>query len=175
VRSLIVHKSAVRIGVLALIGLGLACASAADKKRAALYNNGLETMRGRPQADVTKLVCDDWKFEVLQNFETGDPKPGLLRGRTSKQIDFTDQEMANVFASPGRYRVLILIKNIDSSSPTLGEINDMGMTIRKDAMIVVKRFAVLRLVLRDGLLVHSRIWPNMDSSRISSGTSFKRY
>jgi len=132
-------------------------------------------MRGRPQADVTKLVCDDWKFEVLQNFETGDPKPGLLRGRTSKKIDFTDRGMANVFASPGRYRILILIKNIDSSSPTLGQIDYMGMTVRKDAKIDVKRFAVLRLVFRDGLLIHSRIWPNMDSSRISSETYYKRY
>jgi hypothetical protein len=155
---------------LALIILGLA-GSASDKAKdqAKIYEGGLEAMRGQEYSPVTaKLV--EWKFGVLESWDVENPTPKVISQYNRGKVKFSKQEFSDIFAPGGKFRVIVLSRLAEKEWATLGAVNDMGMSVNKDAEIQVERYCVIRVVFKENKLVHFRVWPKLEQSSFSGGT-----
>jgi hypothetical protein len=150
-----------------------ACLPSAASRRAETYRTGLEARAGQESKDVVPVVTTEWQFELLDAWEAENPGLEIVRTHDRREVGFSAQEVRDLFAAPGRYKVMTFIKKTGSSSPRTGEINEMGFPTKPDSSWEVRTFAVIRLVFRDGRLVHFRVWPTLDESRFSPGTMRK--
>jgi hypothetical protein len=139
------------------------------KDQAKVYEEGLAAMRGQEYSLVTaKLV--EWKFGVLDSWDVENPTAKFLSRHDRGKIKFSKEEFNGIFAPGGKFRVVVLNRLAEKEWATLGAVNDMGMSVNKDAEVQVERYCVIRVVFKDSKLVHFRVWPKLDQSSFSGGT-----
>jgi hypothetical protein len=152
-----------------------ACVPSVETKQAKIYQDYLDSTRGQATAKVVPVIRSEWKFELAKSSDVENPSPEKVREICPKSIQFSDAEIRDIFSQTGRYKVMVFSKALKSSSATAGEIDESGFSAVKDASYEIQRSSVIRLVFRDDKLVHSRVWPSLESSRFTEGVIRKRY
>jgi hypothetical protein len=154
------------------LGLGLFClagvASDKAKDEAKIYQEGLEAMKGRGYLQVANKM-EEWKFELMQAWDEENPIPEVVSKYNRGKVKFSKSEVKEIFAAGGKFQVAVYKKLVEKSWATLGAIDDMGLAA-KDAEMQVEKYCVIRVVFKDNMMVHLRIWPKLEQSAISGGT-----
>lgn len=161
--------------LLATVPWGSADGFAADKIKdnAKVFQAELEAMKGQePQKVLAKLA--GWKFEPMYAWKTEDPVSKDFKANNIGKTKFSKQEIAEIFSSPGAYKVAVYVLQVGTDTATTGEVNELGQTIGKDASHTIQIFTAVRIVFKDDKLVSVRTWPKMESAAVSGGTKLIR-
>lgn len=148
---------------------GLSCVPSVETKQARVYEAKLLSLQNEPEDQVLPLVEKEWKFELLRVEKISELSSEKIKALLPRGIRFSDEEIRTIFADPGTYKFLVYIKELGLSAATTGEITDLGLTAIKDTAYTVRHYSLIRLVFKDNKLVHSRVWPRIDSSQLSEG------
>lgn len=152
-----------------LLLAGISCLPSLETKQAKVYEAQLLSLQNESEAKVLPVVEKEWKFELLRVEKITDLSPAKIKELLPRGIRFSDEEIKSIFSEPGRYKVLVYIKEIGASAATTGEITDLGLSATKDTAYTVKHYSLIRLVFREDKLLHSRVWPRIDSSQLAEG------
>ena len=152
-------------GLLILLCINLSCVSP-GAKQAKIYQNSLETMLGKERKEINKIV-EDWDFEVLDSWEAENPDAEIIKEHNRPRSGFSKSEIQEIFASKGKYSVMLLSKKISADSATTGRIDSIGIGMGKDSEYTSENYTLIRTVFRDDKLVSYRVWPSVSSSSIS--------
>ncbi len=152
-----------------LLIFGCSCLPSVETKQAKAYEAQLLALQAEPEAKILPLVEKEWKFELLRVEKISDLSPPKLKVLLPRGIRFSDEEIRAIFSEPGEYKILVYIKEIGASAATTGEITDLGLSATKDTAYMVKHYSLIRLVFKNDRLVHSRVWPRIDSSQLAEG------
>ncbi|MGQ9471069.1 MAG: hypothetical protein ACUVR0_05155 [Candidatus Aminicenantales bacterium] len=149
----------------------LACSSfpSLETKQAKAYEAQLFSLQHEPEVKILPLIEKEWKFELLRVEKIADLSSPQIKALLPRRISFSDEEIKTLFSDPGVYKLLVYIKEIGTSAATTGEITDLGLSATKDTAYVVRHYSLIRLIFKDGQLVHSRVWPRIDSSQLAEG------
>ncbi len=148
-------------------------ASQSAKKQAEIYEDALSKMTGQELGQVNAKI-GEWEFQVLDAWEEINPTDKDITKHNRNKVKFTKKEIGEIFGQEGNYRVVLYVKLVDTKSTTMGGIDDKGMSTGKDLTVNIQRFSVIRVVFRENLLAHYRIWPILDQSSLSGGTYIRR-
>jgi hypothetical protein len=159
------------LGVAALCVTGYASDKVADDAK--MYRNTLESMKDQGFGNIISKL-QEWKFEALDTWQAENPTPKEVGKHNRSKVKFSKQEISEIFGPGGKFKVVIYNKLIGTDASHIGEIDEMGMSVMKDATINLEQYSVIRLVFRDGKLIHFRVWPKLDQSGFSGGTWLRR-
>ncbi len=165
-------RVAVLAAVLAVLSSG---GSPADKisDDAKAFQAGLEAMKGQaPRPILDKLA--DWKFEAMSAWMTEGPAAKDFKANNIGKAKFTKKEIAEIFDQPGQYKIAVYGVLVGTDTATMGEVDELGRTIMKDASLRVNIYTAVRIVFRDERLISVRTWPKMESSAVAAGTRYIR-
>lgn len=149
--------------------------SAADKAKdqAKIYQAELTPLMGEPFSKVVDKL-EGWEFKALEVWQLENPTPKEIGKHNRSKVKFSKKEIEQVFGPPGYYKVVVYNKLIATDTTTIGEIDGMGAGVGKDMTITLAQYSVIRAVFRDERMVEFRVWPKLDQSMFSSGTTFRR-
>ena len=157
------------------VSAGSADGSSADKIKdnAKVFQAELEAMKGQePQKVLNKLT--GWKFEPMFAWKTEDPASKDFKANNIGKTKFSKEEIAEIFSSPGPYKIALYVLQVGTDTASTGEVNELGQTIGKDASHTIQIFTAIRIVFKDEKLVSVRTWPKMESTAVSGGTKLIR-
>lgn len=157
---------------LALSALAVAAADKiADDAKA--YQAALESMKGQEPSKITDKLRE-WKFEGLDSWAAQNPTSKDVSKHNRGKVKFSSQEYKDIFGAGGAFKVMIYNKLVGTDAANIGEVDQYGMSAMKDARINLEIFTVIRVVFLANRMVHSRVWPKLESSSFSGGTWLKR-
>ncbi len=163
------------VGLTALVVLA-ACAPSVDVKQGAVYQSELDTRLGSAFQPLAEMITGEWGFKVKNSVSANPPTAETVaKAVPQRKLRFSKEEIRDLFSEPGRYRVMLFTKELASETSSTGEIDSMGRTINKDNQFVIHRYAVIRAVFRDEVLVQARVWPVVEQSDMVAGTTWKKY
>jgi hypothetical protein len=146
---------------LSIIIIFLLCCVSAHKKQAKIYESGLDSMMGKDAEGVASKITATWEFKLARHWRKEDPTLENVFKVSKGKTAFTKEEASKIFAEKGKYEVMLFSKFIRKESAAIGTISDLGA----DAMLRQKqeyeRNAYIRVVFRDGELIHFRVWPSL--------------
>jgi len=145
------------------------CLPSPEIKQARVYETQLLSLQQEPEGKVLPLVEKEWKFELLRVENIKEFSTPKIRKILPRGIRFSEEEIKTIFSEPGKYKVLVYIKEIGASAATTGEITDLGLSATKDTAYTVRHYSLIRLVFKEEKLIHSRVWPRIDSSQLAEG------
>ena len=145
------------------------CLPSPEIKQARVYETELLSLQHEPEGKVLPLVEKEWQFELLRVENIKEFSTPKIRELLPQGIRFSDEEIKTIFSEPGKYKVLVYIKEIGASAATTGEITDLGLSATKDTAYTVRHYSLIRLVFKEEKLIHSRVWPRIDSSQLAEG------
>lgn len=149
--------------------VGISCLPSVETKQAKVYEAQLLSLHNETEAKVLPMVEKEWKFELLRIEKITGLSPSKIKELLPRGIRFSEEEIKTIFSEPGAYKLLIYIKEIGASAATTGEITDLGLSATKDTAYTVKHYSLIRLVFKEDKLLHSRVWPRIDSSQLAEG------
>jgi hypothetical protein len=162
------------MGVVLFACVSLACATKGAKARFYEDELDIKLLQNSHYKEVTDLF-GTWEFGVLDTWEAVNPtEKDIARLDNRRMGAFSEREKRNVFKEPGSYNVIFLSKLEKKESASLGEISGMGLSTRKDNVVDIEKYTLIRVVFRDKRLVQYKIWPNITSSTVS-GFKIKRH
>ena len=147
----------------------LSCLPSPEIKQAKVYEAQLLSLQHQPEGKVLPLVEKEWKFELLRVENIKEFSAQKIKELLPRGIRFSEEEIKTIFAEPGKYKVLVYIKEIGASAATTGEITDLGLSATKDTAYTVRHYSLIRLVFKEEKLIHSLVWRRMDSSQLAEG------
>ena len=152
----------------------LACAAKGAKAKFYEEELDIQLLRNSDYKEVTDIFRA-WEFGVLDTWEAANPSAQDIARLDNRRMGaFSEREKQNVFKEPGSYNVVFLSKLEKKESASLGEISGMGLSTRKDNIVDIEKYTLIRIVFRDERLVQYKIWPNITSSSIT-GFKVKRH
>jgi len=148
---------------------------ASDKNadNAKMYQKSLETMMGRNSGDVLPQL-GKWEFQPLDTYAVENPTWKDISKHNRAKVKFSKDEFNQLFAQGGKFKVLVYNKLIGTDTSHIGEIDESGMGVMKDASINLEQYTLIRVVFKDDKLVQHRVWPKLDQSGFSGGTWLRR-
>jgi hypothetical protein len=161
------------VATLAMAALCLAGLAAADKvvDKAKAYQAELETMMGQaPMTLITKI--EGWQFLRSDAWKEDSPTAKVIGKHRMGKVKFSKQEIKDIFADPGQYKIAVYSKIVGTSEATRGTISDIGLSNNKDATVSLQIFTVIRMVFKNEKLVDVRTWPKIEGSTVSGGNSW---
>lgn len=167
-----VSRRIVLFSALALLALALPAADKA-KDDAKAFQAALESMKGQPLSKVIDKLRE-WKFEGLDSWEAENPTSKDVSKHSRSKVKFSSQEYKDIFGHGGSFKVIIYNKLVGTDAANIGEVDQYGMTVMKDAKINLETYTVIRIVFKDNQMVHSRVWPKLEQSSFSGGAWLKR-
>ena len=84
----------------------------------------------------------------------------------SKLADESLQK-AIVFSEEGKYRVMLFMKKEATSDASIGTIDEDGMAYMQDTYLASDRYTLVRVVFKDGVFTHFRVWGSVHQSSVS--------
>jgi len=126
-------------------------------KEVKVYAEGMAQMVGQGSEDVIKKIAFVWKFGLLEQWEAANPSLEKVLKNNFKKHRFSKREAQDIFAPKGAYKVMLFQKpvgNAEASTETMMGTGLVGMHEKN----VVQKLAYIRVVFRDGKLVHQRVW-----------------
>lgn len=122
-----------------------------------IYQDGMAQMLGQATEAVSNKIAYEWKFGVLERWEDADPSSETVIKNNFKKHGFTKQEAQVLFAAKGAYKVMLFQKLVGQAEASTEAQLDMGPT-GKHEKNVASELAYIRVVFRDGKLVHQQVW-----------------
>jgi len=142
----------------------LSCTTSPDNKQAKIYVSSLESLMDKDSEEVVSQITDTWEFNCTKIWRAEDPAIKDVIDVVKDKTKFTKQEANNIFSSKGKYKVMFFFKYLRDESVRLGTISSGGYSTAKDFSKTRKfvRHAYIRVVFRDGKLIHFRVWPSVE-------------
>lgn len=139
----------------------LSCATG-ESKKAKVYENGLESMAGKDAEEVISKITSTWNFALANRWDTEDPTVESIIQRSKGRTAFTRQEANHIFAQKGKYEIMLFAKFLRKESGSTGTITEGGVTaILMGEKQEYERHAYIRVVFKDGKMVHYKVWPGL--------------
>lgn len=162
------------VGTALVVLMLFACATKGAKAKFYEEELDIRLLRNSHYKEVTDLF-GTWEFGVLDTWEAANPtEKDIARLDNRKMGAFSEREKQNVFKEPGSYNVIFLSKLEKKESASLGEISGMGLSTRKDNVVDIEKYTLIRVVFRDKRLVQYKVWPNITRSSVT-GFKVKRH
>jgi hypothetical protein len=143
------------------------------KEQAKVYEEALQGAMGQPFGKVVSMI-EDWKFQALDAWEAVNPAAKEVARHNRNKVKFSKKEIAGIFGPGGTFRVVVYNKLVGTDATSIGAVDASGMGAGKDLTINVEKYAVIRAVFKDGVLVLFKIWPVMDQSAMAGGMLLRR-
>jgi hypothetical protein len=159
----------------AVLALSAMAVPAADKAAddAKAYQAALDSMKGQEMSKIIDKLRG-WKFEGLDSWTAQSPTSKDVSKHNRGKVKFSSQEYKDIFGPGGNFRVIVYNKLVGTDAANIGEVDQYGMSVNKDAKINLEIFTVIRAVFLDDKMIHSRVWPKLEQSAFSGGTWLKR-
>jgi len=139
----------------------LSCATS-ESKQAKIYESGLESMVEKDQDEVVSKIISTWNFKLANRWDTEDPTVESVLQRSKGRTAFTRQEANQIFSQKGKYEIMLFSKFIRKESGSTGTITEAGVTaILMGEKQEYERHAYIRVVFKDGELIHFRVWSGL--------------
>jgi hypothetical protein len=140
------------------------CVIPPDKKQAKVYVSGLESLIDRDSEEVVSKIIDTWEFYCTKIWRKEDPAIKDVMDVVKDKTKFTKKEAKKIFSSQGQYKVMFFFKYLRDESVRLGTISSRGYSMSKDFSKTRKlvRHAYIRVVFKEGRLIHFRVWPSVE-------------
>jgi len=135
----------------------VSCATSQTGKQVKVYAEGMAQMVGQGNEEVTNKIAFTWKFGLLERWEAADPSPETVLKNNFKKHGFSKQEAQDIFAPKGAYKVMLFQKLVGKSEASTETMMDMG-PVGMHEKSVSQELAYIRVVFRDGKLVHQQVW-----------------
>jgi hypothetical protein len=142
------------------------CCASPGAKQAKIYQDNLQTSLGKEKKEITTMISG-WNFGVIDFWEAETPDIDTINKHNRPVTGFSKNEIQGIFASKGKYDVMVFLKKIASDSATTGQIDQFGRGLLKDTEYTSEIFTLIRTVFRDGYLVSYKVWPHVSSTSIS--------
>ncbi len=126
-------------------------------KEVKVYAEGMTQMVGQGSKEVINKIAFVWKFGLLEQWEAANPSLENVLKNNFKKHRFSKREARDIFAPTGAYKVMLFRKPVGEAEASTETMMNMGLAGMHDKTIVQK-FAYIRVVFRDGKLVHQRVW-----------------
>lgn len=137
----------------------LCCGISEQAKQVRMYQDQLKTMLDKNEQEVNGQIIKGWRFELFHIWEANDPNVETVIKNNFRSYGFSKEEAHNIFASQGKYKVEIYLKLLGSEQLSTGEVSSIGSSILTAQDRYTSRdYAYIRVVFRDGKLVHVRLW-----------------
>ena len=144
------------------------CASV-NQEKAKIYIDGLEPMMGTNSEDVVSKIMDTWGFLCTKIWRTEDPTPEDIIKERVRRIEFTDQEVSQIFSEKGKYKVMLFYKSLGSDTVSSDTIRQNGTRLFEGrGRYQGEQYTYIRVVFREDKLVYYRVWPNLSLLTIKS-------
>lgn len=158
--------AALSLGLVVLGSRALAQDKISDDAKA--YQTQIEALMGQaPPPVLNKLV--GWKFEPMVAWMSDDVNSKEFKKFNRGKTRFSKKELADIFASPGQYKIAVYGLLVATDSATTGSVDQFGMTSLKDASHSLQIYTAIRIVFRDDKLIAVQVWPRMESSEVAGG------
>jgi hypothetical protein len=172
------HPRAAAVAAALALLAGAAWSQEADKplkpkEQAKIYEKTLQEMMGKSLNSVVETI-EGWKFQALAAWEAVDPTRKDVASHDRNKIKFSKKEYAQIFGPGGAFKVVVYTKLVKTETTTMGTIDSSGMSGGKDTTLTVQKFAVIRAVFKDDMLVVFRVWPTMDQGGVAGGMMYRR-
>lgn len=152
-------------GFLVLLCVSICCASP-GAKQAEIYQSKLETMLGEETKHVVAVV-KDWKYEVLEQWETENPSVDEVKKHNRSGCGFSKKEIQEIFSQDGKYTCMLFLKKVEAAIGSVGKIDMTGMTDMKDRGVIAEQFSLIRVVFKDGRFIHYKVWPSLSQASMT--------
>jgi hypothetical protein len=161
----------VGVAMAALCLAGYAADKAADDAKA--YQETLEGMMG---VGFPKVIAKfhEWKFEILDSWQAENPTAKDVSRHNRSKVKFSSQNYKDIFSQGGKFKVVVYNKLIGTDASTIGEVDQYGMSVMKDAEINLEKYTVIRAVFKDDQMINVKVWPKLEQSGFSGGTWLRR-
>ena len=137
----------------------LSCMASEQANRAKIYGDKLSTLLQRTEPEAEEQIIKGWGFELLDCWQAKDPSVETVIKNNFRTHGFSAPEAQPIFAAQGNYKVSIYLKSLGSQEHTLGKIDQFGLPVPESRQqISEKKYAYIRVVFRDGNLVHYQVW-----------------
>ncbi len=153
------------IGTFVVICVFLCCASP-GAKQAKIYQGRLEGMIGTKTVDMENNF-KKWDFGLMQTWQEENPSVEKVKEYNVSEVKFSDAEIQQIFSEEGKYHVQYYQKKEATSDASLGTIDEGGMGFLADTTVASDRYTVIRVVYKDGVLAHFRVWGNVHQTSVS--------
>jgi hypothetical protein len=139
----------------------LSCATS-ERKQAKIYESGLEPMVEKDSEEVVSKITATWNFKLANRWDTEDPTVESVLRRSKGRTAFTRQEANQIFSQKGKYEIMLFSKFLRKESGSTGTITEGGVTaILMGEKQEYERNAYIRVVFKDGKLLHFKVWPGL--------------
>jgi hypothetical protein len=143
----------------ASLSLLLFCGAPEQAKQLKIYQDGLEPLLGKSITKTTKVIADTWKFGLLGRWQAQNPTVETVLKNNFRVHGFSKGEAQAIFSSPGLYDAMLFLKLLSDEKVKTGTIDEMGLPILAESQSFSdRRYVSVRLVFKDGQLVHYRVW-----------------
>lgn len=153
------------IGVIAVLCVFICCASP-GAKQAKIYEERLQGMIGTKTADLENNF-KEWNFGLMQTWQEENPSVEKVKEYNVSEVSFSDAEIQQIFSGEGKYHVQYYQKKEATSDASVGTISEDGMGFLADTTMASDRYTVVRVVYKDGVLTHFRVWGNVHQTSVS--------
>jgi hypothetical protein len=144
----------------------LICCVTPEAKQAKIYRDNLDTLLGKDFEEVNQMI-KDWDFEVLDSWEADNPDAEIIKEHNRPRCGFSKSEIQEIFASKGKYTVMLQMKKISTDTATTGRIGSYGLGVGKDSEHTSENYTLIRTVYRNDKLANYRVWGSVSSSSLS--------
>lgn len=110
---------------------------------------------------VVLLVEKTWDFELKQSWDEINPDHASITRKDKGWTGFSSDEIKEIFAREGIYKVMLYTKFLRTESASVQEIDELGRTRWLAEKHQSNRYAYIRVVFRGNQLIHYKVWPNM--------------
>ncbi len=139
----------------------LSCATG-EGKQAKIYESGLESMVEKNSKEVLSTITATWNFKLANRWDTEDPTVENVLRRSKGRTSFTRQEANHIFSQKGKYEIMLFSKFLRKESGSVGTITEEGAeAIFMGEKQAYERHAYIRVVFKDGKLLHFKVWPGL--------------
>jgi len=153
------------IGMFAVFCVFLCCASP-GAKQAEIYQGRLQDMIGTTTADMENNF-KEWDFSLMQTWQEENPTAEKVKEYNVPVVKFSDAEIQQIFSEEGKYHVQYYQKKEATSDASIGTIDEGGMGYLADTTMASDRYTLIRVVYKDGVLTHFRVWGNVHQTTVS--------
>lgn len=152
----------IKILCLAVLLIFLLSCVTGERKQAKIYESGLESMVDKDLDEVVSKITSTWNFKLANRWDTEDPTIESVLQRSKGRTAFTRQEANQIFSQKGKYEIMLYSKFLRKESGSTGTITEAGVTaILMGEKQEYERHAYIRVVFKDGKLLHFRVWSGL--------------
>jgi hypothetical protein len=159
--------------ILVLVSIIWCCASPGTKQ-VKIYQGQLETMIGKPTADM-EAQFKEWGFSLMYAWQEENPSKEVIEENNQPVVNFTEAEIDQIFAEEGKYRVLYYQKKEATSDASIGTIGEYGTSYMGETAMASDRYTLARAVFKGGEFFHFKLWGNIHQTRIAGWKTIRRW